>query len=88
MKKKQSNNNNEANINKLLKYQEKELNNIKSIDSDKLEETISNTEKLLKKIGYSVNDNNLSVIDKKKTIIVPTWEEMCKEASKEIRADR
>lgn len=87
MKKKQSNKNNEANINKVLKYQEKELNNIKSIDTDKLEETISNTEKLLKNMGYLVNDNNLSVIDTKETIIVPTWEEMCKEASREIKED-
>lgn len=87
MEKKQSNKNNEANINKVLKYQETELDNIKSIDRDKLEETICNTEKLLKNMGYSVKDNNLSVRDKKKKIIVPTWEEMCKEASKEIKED-
>ena len=87
MKKKQSNTNNETNINKVLKYQEKELDNIKSIDKAKLEETISNTENILKNIGYSVNNNNLSIIDKKKTIIVPTWEEMCKEASKRIKED-
>lgn len=87
MEKKQSNKNNEANINKVLKYQETELDNIKSIDRDKLEETICNTEKLLKNMGYSVKDNNLSVRDKKKRIIVPTWEEMCKEASKEIKED-
>ena len=55
MEKKQSNKNNEANINKVLKYQETELDNIKSIDRDKLEETICNTEKLLKNMGYSVN---------------------------------
>ena len=85
MKKKQSNKNNETNINKVLKYQEVELDNIKSVDKERLEETICNTEKLLKDIGYSVKDNNLSVVDKKKTIIVPTWEEMCKEASKEIK---
>ena len=83
--KKQSNKNNEANINKVLKYQETELNNINSIDKEKLEETICNTENLLKNMGYSVRDNNLSVINKKKKIIVPTWEEMCKEASKEIK---
>lgn len=87
MKKKQSNTNHETNINKVLKYQEKELDNIKSIDKAKLEETISNTENILKNIGYSVNNNNLSIIDKKKTIIVPTWEEMCKEASKRIKED-
>ncbi len=83
--KKQSNKNNEANINKVLKYQETELNNINSIDKEKLEETICNTENLLNNMGYSVRDNNLSVINKKKKIIVPTWEEMCKEASKEIK---
>lgn len=83
--KKQSNKNNEANINKVLKYQETELNNINSIDKEKLEETICNTENLLKNMGYSVRDNNLSVINKKKKIIVPTWEEMCKEALKEIK---
>lgn len=82
--KKQSNNN-EANINKVLKYQEEELNNIKNIDKEKLERTIHNTEKILKSMGYSVKDNNLSVINNKKTIIVPTWEEMCKEVSKEIK---
>ena len=87
MKKKQSNINNETNINKVLKYQGKELENIKSINKAKLEETISNTENILKDIGYSTNYNNLSIINKKKTIIVPTWEEMCKEASEEIKED-
>lgn len=75
MKKKLSNINNATNINKVLKYQEKELDNIKSINKAKLEETISNTENILKDIGYSVNYNNLSIINKKKTIIVPTWED-------------
>ena len=37
MKKKQSNINNETNINKVLKYQGKELENIKSINKAKLE---------------------------------------------------
>ena len=87
MKKKQSNETSESNINKVLKYQENELNDIKSIDKIKLEKTIANTEKLLKSMGYSVNDNNLSLIKKKKTIVVPTWDEMCNEASKEIKDD-
>ena len=85
--KKQSNKNNESNINKVLKYQEVELNNIKNIDREKLEDTITNTEKILKKIGYYKKNYNLSVVDKKKNITIPTWEEMCKEASKEIKED-
>ena len=87
MKKKQSNETSESNINKVLKYQENELNDIKSIDKIKLEKTIANTEQLLKSMGYSVNDNNLSLIKKKKTIVAPTWDEMCNEASKEIKDD-
>ena len=42
MKKKQSNTNHETNINKVLKYQEKELDNIKSIDKA-MEITENNT---------------------------------------------
>ena len=52
-----------------------------------MEASISSTEKLLKEIGYSVKDNHLSVVKKKKNIIVPTWEEMCNEASKIIEED-
>lgn len=89
MQKKLSDNENEVNINKVLKYQEKELDNIKTIDKDRMEETISNTENLLNELGYSVNNINTSlrVIKDKKTIVVPTWNEMCAEASKDIKED-
>lgn len=89
MQKKLSDNENEVNINKVLKYQEKELDNIKTIDKDRMEETISNTENLLNELGYSVNNINTSlrVIKDKKTIVVPTWNEMCAEASKYIKED-
>ena len=87
MKKKQSNETSELNINKVLKYQENELNDIKNIDKLRLENSISKTEQLLKDMGYSVKDKNLNLVKKKETIVVPTWEEMCNEASKEIKDD-
>ncbi len=87
MKKKQSNTDNEKDINKVLKYQEKELDNIKKIDKVKLEETISNSEQILNELGYSVPNNHLKVLDKKKDIIVPTWNEMCNIASKEVKEE-
>ncbi len=85
MKKKQSNN--ESRINKVLKYQDEELENIKNIDRKELEKTISNTENLLKDLGYTPKDNHLSVVKEKKNIIVPTWDEMCEEAERTIKND-
>lgn len=85
MKKKQSNETSELNINKVLKYQENELNDIKNIDKLRLENSISKTEQLLKDMGYSVKDKNLNLVKKKETIVVPTWEKMCNEAEKEIK---
>ena len=80
-------NSNEQDINKVLKHQEKELNNIKQINNKKLEETIFDTEKLLLDLGYEPKKLELTSSKQKKTIVVPTWEEMCTEASKEVEED-
>lgn len=76
---------NEQIINKILKYQENELNNIKSIDNAKLEKTISNSEHLLNDLGYKVDKNNIKSIKNKSIIVIPTWEEICQEASNSIK---
>lgn len=74
-------------INKVLKYQENELNSIKNIDKDKLEKTISNSEYLLNHLGYKIEKYNLkSIKDNNRPVLtIPTWEEMCQEASNSIK---
>ena len=86
MKKGQFNSDGEANINKILKYQEKELDDINNLNKVTLEETISKSENILKEMGYQLNDKTRN-LKRKKTIIVPTWEEMCKEATETINED-
>ena len=84
---KKSRKSNEQSINKVLKYQENELKNIKKVDNNQLDNTISKTELLLNDLGYEPNKYPVKLIEEKKDIVVPTWDEMCLEAEEIIKED-
>ena len=71
----------EQQLNNVLNYQAIELENIKRMDMSGVEDRISESEELLKSLGYSLN--NLPTIqfeEQKKIIYVPSWEGLCDEA--------
>lgn len=71
----------EREVNKVLKYQRKQLVNIERPDMTKAEARIAESEKLLKSLGYSVDKlPKVHSVQEKRNIVVPTWEELCKEA--------
>lgn len=82
--KNQNKSDSEQSINKVLKHQEETLKQIKNIDKNKLEDTISKSEELLNDMGYAINEKDIIYEKKKYTVVVPTWNEMCKEASRQI----
>lgn len=71
----------EQQINNILNYQEQELKDIKRPNMVGIEESILQSELLLKSLGYTLKDIPVeSSTQEKKTIVIPTWEELCKEA--------
>lgn len=78
----------EQQLNNVLKYQSIELQNIQKPDMRIAEERISESEHLLRSMGYSLtNIPNVKPVITKKTIMVPTWEEMCADAEHEVGSD-
>ena len=76
--------NKENEINSVLKYQENELKKIKRPDMSKVNKLISESENILLKMGYQVNENKTHNTKNKTTIRVPSWEEMCLQAQKTV----
>lgn len=75
----------EQQINNILNYQAQELKNIKLPDMVRVDECISESESLLKSLGYSLTDiSAVSSIQEKKTMVIPTWEELCIEAEQAV----
>lgn len=75
----------EQQFNNVLNYQAQELKNIKRPDMSRVDERISESELLLKSLGHSLTDiPTVSSIQTKKTIIIPTWEELCIEAEQAV----
>ena len=74
----------ENEINSVLKYQENELEKIKRPDMSKVNKLISESENILLKMGYQVNENKNHNTKNKTTIRVPSWEEMCLQAQKTV----
>lgn len=78
----------EQQINSVLFYQSKELDNIRHFDSNVIEERISESENLLKSLGYERPDQMLiSQEKKKKVMVVPSWESLCHEAEQAVGKD-
>lgn len=78
----------EQQINQVLLHQSRELEGIKKLDSAVLEERISESESLLKSLGYELPGQPLYNTPKKKPVmVVPTWESLCIEAEKAVGAN-
>lgn len=74
-------NGSEQEFNNVLKYQEELLETIERPDMTKAEQRIIESEELLKSIGYSIDKVHQVKNSKvKRTIVVPSWEELCREA--------
>jgi len=75
----------EQQINQVLLHQSRELEGIKRLDSVALESRISESESLLKSLGYELPEQPLVNATKKKPVmVVPTWESLCIEAEQAV----
>ena len=75
----------EQQINQVLLHQSCELEGIKKLDSVALESRISESESLLKSLGYELPEQPLVNATKKKPVmVVPTWESLCIEAEQAV----
>ena len=78
----------EQQINQVLLHQSRELEGIKKLDSVALESRISESESLLKSLGYELPEQPLVNATKKKPVmVVPTWESLCIEAEQVVGAN-
>lgn len=78
----------EQQINNVLNYHDAKLKSIEHVDMSGVEERIAESEDLLKSLGKSLD--NLPVLhnlEPKKTIIVPSWDEMCIEAENMVGSE-
>lgn len=75
-------------INKVLKYQQEEINSIERLDLSETENNIKETEELLKSLGVQLpTENTIKNQKDKKEIIIPTWDELVDESEKKIKGD-
>lgn len=72
----------EQEFNNVLKYQDEKLGDISFPDNNEIDERIQESETLLKSLGYSLPDRRAdrSSFLPQGTIIIPTWDKLCKEA--------
>ena len=78
----------EQQINQVLLHQSRELEGINKLDSVALESRISESESLLKSLGYELPEQLLVNATKKKPVmVVPTWESLCIEAEQVVGAN-
>jgi len=78
----------EQQINQVLLHQSRELEGINKLDSVALESRISESESLLKSLGYELPKQPLVNATKKKPVmVVPTWESLCIEAEQVVGAN-
>jgi len=77
--------NGEQQINNVLNYQAQEFKSIQRPDMSGVDKRISESEELLKSLGYSLTDiPKIIPLSERRKLIVPTWEEMCTEAEKSV----
>lgn len=78
----------EEKLNKVLKYQSQQLDQLKRSDLGELDERIVESESILRTLGYSLPDKLKEVSRKEKSVaIMPTWEELCSDAEKHVGAN-
>lgn len=77
----------EQQLNNVLRYQNNELKNISFGDAS-INNNISETEVLLKDLGYSLNKaRKMDHLEPKKIAIMPSWESLCQEAEHSIKCN-
>ena len=75
-------------INKVLKYQDDALKELKPLDKTGLDKAVASSEELLKSLGYSLDGvKPVQKVPAVKTLYVPSWDEICKRAELEIQGD-
>lgn len=72
----------EKEINSVLLFQNAELNDISFADKTTLDARISESEKLLQRLGYQLPEASHRYEKFRKIMVVPTWESLCMEAEK------
>ena len=78
----------EQQINNVLAYQEQELKAIKTLDKDALEDRITESEDLLRSLGYELPSKTiLEPVLRKPVMIVPSWEKLCLEAETAVGSE-
>lgn len=73
----------EQQINAVLSYQAKELQDIKPLSKESMNDAISSSEQLLKDMGYHLPSNIMPVLPKK-VAVLPDWESLCIEAASSV----
>ena len=76
----------EKQINSVLNHQEKMLDDIKFPPRSEIDSSISQSEKILKSLGYKLEpiQRQIEVSERKKSIVVPSWENLCLEAEAHV----
>lgn len=81
----------EQQINNVLAHQDKELKEIDKLDTSGLDSCISESEKLLRSLGYGnqlwelkAQNKNVPAETPRKVMVVPSWENLCNEAEEHV----
>lgn len=84
----------EQQINNVLAHQDKELKEIDKLDTSGLDSCISESEKLLRSLGYGNQVRDLKAQNKnapaetpRKVMVVPSWENLCNEAEEHVGSE-
>ena len=77
----------EQQINSVLLHQSQELNGIQFGITSSIEERISESEALLKSLGYGLPDRVQATAGRKQVMVVPSWESLCREAELAVGTD-
>lgn len=70
----------EKQINNVLAFHNRELKSIDSPNVRIVNDRISESEELLKSLGYSLPKKTTTIPQQKSVMVVPSWESLCKEA--------
>ena len=77
----------EHQINSVLLHQGQELDGIRFGNKASIDERISESEALLKSLGYALPDRVQATASRKPVMVVPSWETLCREAELAVGTD-
>lgn len=79
----------ERQINNVLVYQDQELKTVNQLDKTALDSRISESENLLRSLGYELPQRAaLEPLRQKPVMLVPSWENLCLEAERAVGSER